>query len=70
MDTLGIVDSRSIAAGTALADSMLKAAAVTLVRASVVCAGRLLIVAAVAAAGQKHSCQCNGATQSKNSFHF
>ena len=44
MDTLGIVDSRSIAAGTALADSMLKAAAVTLVRASVVCAGRLLIV--------------------------
>ena len=33
-------------------------------------AGRLLIVAAVAAAGQKHSCQCNGATQSKNSFHF
>jgi microcompartment protein CcmL/EutN len=44
MDTLGIVDSRSIAAGADLADVMLKAAPVTLVRASVVCAGRFLIL--------------------------
>ena len=44
MDTLGIVDSRSIAAGAELADIMLKAAPVTLVRASVVCAGRFLIL--------------------------
>jgi microcompartment protein CcmL/EutN len=44
VDTLGIVDSRSIAAGTLLADAMLKAASVTLVRAAVVCAGRLLIL--------------------------
>ena len=44
MDTLGIVASRSIAAGAELADIMLKAAPVTLVRASVVCAGRFLIL--------------------------
>lgn len=44
MDTLGIVDSRSIAAGADLADVMLKAAPVNLVRASVVCAGRFLII--------------------------
>ena len=44
MDTLGIVDSRSIAAGAELTDVMLKAAPVTLVRASVVCAGRFLIL--------------------------
>ena len=43
MDTLGIVDSRSIAAGAELADIMLKAAPVALVRASVVCAGRFRI---------------------------
>ena len=44
MDTLGIVDSRSIAAGAELTDVVLKAAPVTLVRASVVCAGRFLIL--------------------------
>lgn len=44
MDTLGIVDSRSIAAGAEITDVMLKAAPVTLVRASVICAGRLLIL--------------------------
>ena len=44
MDTLGIVDSRSIAAGADLADVMLKAAPVNLMRASVVCAGRFLII--------------------------
>ena len=44
MDTLGIVDSRSIAAGAEITDAMLKAAPVTLVRASVICAGRLLIL--------------------------
>jgi len=44
MDTLGIVDSRSIAAGADLADVMLKAAPVALVRAAVICAGRFLII--------------------------
>lgn len=44
MDTLGIVDSRSIAAGADIADIMVKAASVTLVRGAVVCAGRFLIV--------------------------
>lgn len=44
MDTLGVVDSRGIAAGAELADVMLKAAPVVLVRGTVVCAGRFLIV--------------------------
>lgn len=44
MDTLGIVDSRSIAAGAELADIMLKAAPVALLRGAVVCAGRFLII--------------------------
>ncbi|MBI5520479.1 MAG: BMC domain-containing protein [Desulfovibrio sp.] len=44
MDTLGIVDSRSIAAGAQLADAMAKAAPVDLLRASVVCVGRFLIL--------------------------
>lgn len=44
MDTLGIIDSRSIAAGAELADIMLKAAPVTLLRGAVVCAGRFLII--------------------------
>lgn len=44
MDTLGVVDSRSIAAGAELADIMVKAAPVTLVRGAVVCAGRFLII--------------------------
>lgn len=44
MDTLGIVDSRSIAAGAEIADAMLKAAPVALIRASVICAGRLIIL--------------------------
>lgn len=44
MDTLGIVDSRSIAAGALVLDAMLKAARVQLVRGSVVCAGRFLIL--------------------------
>lgn len=43
MDTLGIVESKSIAAGAQLADGMMKAANVALVRASTVCPGRYLI---------------------------
>lgn len=43
MDTLGIVESRSIAAGAALADRMVKAAQVELARAATVCSGRFLI---------------------------
>ena len=43
MDTLGVVESRSIAAGAVLADGMLKAAEVTLIRASAICSGRYLI---------------------------
>lgn len=43
MDTLGVVEVRSIAAGVDLADGMLKAADVELMRASTVCSGRYLI---------------------------
>ena len=43
VDTLGVVESRSIAAGAVLVDGMLKAAAVTLLRASAICSGRYLI---------------------------
>ncbi|WP_027723008.1 BMC domain-containing protein [Maridesulfovibrio zosterae] len=43
MDTLGIVESKSIAAGVELADAMMKAASVKLVRASTICSGRYLI---------------------------
>lgn len=43
MDTLGVVESRSIAAGVELADAMLKAADVELARACTVCSGRYTI---------------------------
>ncbi len=43
MDTLGIVESRSIAAGVELADIMMKGADVELVRASTICSGRYMI---------------------------
>ena len=43
MDTLGVVESKSIAAGVMLADGMVKAAKVELVRAATICAGRYLI---------------------------
>ncbi len=43
MDTLGIVESRTIAAGVELADIMMKVADVELVRASTICSGRYMI---------------------------
>ena len=43
MDSLGIVESRSIAAGAYLADLMVKAAGVTLVKAGTICSGRYMI---------------------------
>ena len=43
MDTLGLVEARSIAAGIELADAMVKAADVELLRASTICSGRYLI---------------------------
>lgn len=46
MDTLGVVESRSIAAGVELADTMVKAADVRLVRASTICSGRYMIYVA------------------------
>lgn len=46
MDTLGVVESKSIAVGVLLADGMVKAADVKLVRASTICAGRYLIFVA------------------------
>lgn len=57
MDTLGIVESISIAAGVRMADAMMKAADVALVRAAPICSGRYLIFvsgerAAVAASVQ------------------
>lgn len=46
MDTLGVVESKSIAAGVLLADGMVKAAEVELVKAASICAGRYLIFVA------------------------
>ncbi|WP_319776999.1 BMC domain-containing protein [Maridesulfovibrio sp.] len=43
MDTLGIVESISIASGVRMADAMMKAADVELVRAAPICSGRYLI---------------------------
>lgn len=43
LDSLGIVESKSIAAGAALADIMVKAAGVTLVKAGTICSGRYMI---------------------------
>ena len=43
LDTLGLVESRTIAGGIFLADQMVKAADVKLVRASTICAGRYFI---------------------------
>jgi len=43
LDTLGLVESRTIAAGIFLADKMVKAADVTLIKASTICAGRYFI---------------------------
>ena len=46
MDTLGVVEAAGIASGTCLADGMVKAADVELLRASTLCSGRFLIVVA------------------------
>lgn len=46
MDTLGIVETKSIAGGIELADAMMKEADVELVRASTICSGRYLIFVA------------------------
>lgn len=43
MDTLGLIETRSIAAGALLADVMVKAADVTLLKAGTLCGGRFLI---------------------------
>jgi microcompartment protein CcmL/EutN len=42
-DTLGLVESRSIAAGVLLCDRMVKAAQVSLLKAKTICAGRYFI---------------------------
>ena len=46
MDTLGIVEARSIAAGVELADAMMKAADVELIRATTICSGRYMVYVA------------------------
>ncbi len=46
MDTLGVVESKSIACGVELADGMVKAGDVTLVRAGTICSGRYTIYVA------------------------
>ena len=43
MDTLGVVETKTIASGVRLADEMLKIADVTLVKAATICSGRYLI---------------------------
>lgn len=42
-DTLGLVETRAIATGVLLADAMVKAARVTLMRASTLCSGRYFV---------------------------
>lgn len=46
MDSLGVVESRTIASGVILADVMVKAAEVELLRAAPICSGRFLIYVA------------------------
>ena len=46
MDTLGVVELSSIAAGAELADGMVKVADVELVRAATLCSGRFIIYVA------------------------
>ncbi len=43
MDTLGIVECRSIASGAALSDKMLKVADIELIRAGTICPGKYII---------------------------
>lgn len=43
MDSLGIVEAKTIAAGVALSDAMMKEADVELIRASTICSGRYLV---------------------------
>ncbi|QGY41890.1 BMC domain-containing protein [Pseudodesulfovibrio cashew] len=43
MDTLGVVECKSIASGVAVADAMMKIADVELVRAGTICSGRYMI---------------------------
>ena len=43
LDTLGLVESRTIAGGILMADQMVKAADVTLLKAATICAGRYFI---------------------------
>lgn len=43
VDTLGVVEVNSIAAGVELADGMVKVADVELVRAATLCSGRFII---------------------------
>ncbi len=43
MDTLGVVETKTIASGVKMADEMLKIADVKLVKASTICSGRYLI---------------------------
>ena len=43
MDTLGVVEANSIAAGVELADIMVKAAQVELVKAGTICSGRYMV---------------------------
>ena len=46
MDTLGVVETMTIAGGVALADAMVKVASVELVKASTICSGRYIIFVA------------------------
>ncbi len=58
LDTLGVVESRSIAEGVEIADCMVKAAAVELIRAATVCGGRYLIYVAGDRAAVSTSVKC------------
>ena len=55
VDTLGLVEARTIAAGVAMTDRMLKTAPVELVRASSICSGRYMVQVAGLRADVKES---------------
>lgn len=58
MDTLGVVECRGIAAGVEVADAMVKAADVELVRAGTICSGRYMIYVAGDRAAVGNSVKC------------
>lgn len=66
LDTLGLVETRSIAAGALLADVMVKAADVTLLKAATICGGRFLIQVS----GDRTAVETSVASARDSEFHI